>query len=53
MNPQIIWELTLDKRYEVQVVRLAPYVGKLTIRDAGEEIFSHQIGLSYGPRFWP
>ena len=32
MNQQIIWESTLDDRYEVQVVRVAPYQGKLLIR---------------------
>jgi hypothetical protein len=53
MSPQIIWASTLDNRYEVQVVRLAPYIGKLTIRDDGEEIFSQQIGLSYGAVFGP
>ena len=53
MNPQIIWGSTLDDRYEVQVVRLAPYIGKLTIRDDGEEIFSQQVGLSYGAVFGP
>ena len=53
MSPQIIWESTLDDRYEVQVVRLAPYIGKLTISDDGEEIFSQQVALSYGAVFGP
>jgi len=44
MNPQTIWESTLDDRYEVQ---LAPYMDELKIRDAGEEIFSQQVGLSH------
>lgn len=53
MHPQIIWESTLDNSYEVQVVRLAPYVGKLTILKDGEEIFSQKVGLSYGAVFGP
>lgn len=53
MNEQIIWQSTLDGRYEVQVVRVAPYQGKLVIRDAGEEIFSRQVGLMYNAQFGP
>jgi hypothetical protein len=47
MNQQIIWESTLDNRYEVQVVRFAPYQGKLLIREAGEEIYSQRVGLMF------
>lgn len=35
MNEQIVWQSTLDGRYEAVVVRVAPYRGKLTITDAG------------------
>ena len=49
MNQQIIWESTLDDRYEVQVVRVAPYQGKLLIREAGEEIYSQRVGLCSTP----
>ena len=40
-------ESTLDDRYEVQVVRVAPYQGKLLIREAGEEISSQRVGLMF------
>ena len=53
MKDQIIWESTLDNRYAIQVVRVAPYLGKLVIREADEEIFSQQVGLSYGATFGP
>jgi hypothetical protein len=43
MNEQIVWQSTLDDRFEVQVVRVAPYQGKLLIREAGEEIYSHTV----------
>jgi hypothetical protein len=47
MNEQIVWQSTLDDRYEVQVVRVAPYQGKLLIREAGEEIYSQRVGLMF------
>jgi hypothetical protein len=53
LNEQIIWESTLDNRYAIQVVRVAPYEGKLVIREADEEIFSQQVPLSYGATFGP
>ena len=53
MNEQIIWKSTLDNRYAIQVVRVAPYQGKLVIREADEEVFSHQVRLSYGATFGP
>jgi hypothetical protein len=53
MNRQIVWQSTLDGRYEAVVVRIAPYQGLLTIRDAGEEIFSQQVGLMYNAQFGP
>jgi hypothetical protein len=53
LNEQIIWESTLDNRYAIQVVRVAPYEGKLAIREADEEIFSQQVALSYGATFGP
>lgn len=53
MNEQIVWESTLDGRYRVQVVRVAPYQGKLTIRDAGAEIFSRPVCLMYNAQFGP
>jgi hypothetical protein len=53
MNRQIVWQSTLDDRYEVVVVRVAPYQGLLTILDAGEEIFSRQVGLMYNAQFGP
>jgi hypothetical protein len=53
MNRQILWQSTLDDRYEAVVVRVAPYKGLLTILDAGEEIFSQQVGLMYNAQFGP
>jgi hypothetical protein len=53
VNEQIIWKSTLDNRYAIQVVRVAPYRGKLVIREADEEIFSQQVALSYGATFGP
>ena len=47
MNEQKVWQSTLDDRYEVQVVRVAPYQGKLLIREAGEEIYSQRVGLMF------
>ncbi len=51
MNRQIIWQSTLDDRYVVAVVRVAPYRGLLIISDAGEQIFSHEVGLMYNAQF--
>ena len=53
MNEQIVWQSTLDGRYEVFVVRVAPYRGKLTISDAGNTIFSQEVGLMYNAQFGP
>lgn len=53
MNRQIVWRSTLDGSYEVTVVRVAPYQGLLTITDAGQDIFSQQVGLMYNARFGP
>jgi hypothetical protein len=53
MNEQIVWQSTLDGRYEVVVVRIAPYRRKLTIFDAGNTIFSQKVGLMYNAQFGP
>ena len=53
MNEQIVWQSTLDGRYEVVVVRLAPYRGKLFITDADNTIFSQEMGLTYNAQFGP
>jgi hypothetical protein len=40
----------LDKGYVLQgqgQVRIAPYQGKLLIREAGEEIYSQRVGLMF------
>jgi hypothetical protein len=49
MNQQIICESTFDNnnRYEVQAVRVAPYQGKLLIREADQEIYSQRVGLMF------
>lgn len=35
MSNEIVWNSTLDDRYEVIVTRTAPYQGELTISEAG------------------
>jgi hypothetical protein len=50
---EVVWKSTLDGRYEIVVVRIAPYQGKLTISDAGHEIFSRQLGLMYDALLGP
>ena len=51
MNRQIVWKSTLDDRYEIVVSRTSPYQGLLTITDAGETIFSREVGLMFNAQF--
>lgn len=53
MNSQIVWQSTLDGRYEVVVVRVASYLGLLTITVGGETLLSRQVGLIYNAQFGP
>jgi hypothetical protein len=53
MNEQIVRQSTLDDRYEVQVVRVAPYQGKLLIREADEEIYSQRVGMMFDTLIGP
>lgn len=53
MNRQIVWQSTLDGRYEVVVVRVAPYLGLLMITVGGETLLSRQVGLMYNAQFGP
>lgn len=53
MDEQIVWQSTLDGRYAIAVVRVAPYRGTLTISDAGNTIFSQEVGLMYDAQFGP
>ena len=52
-NEQIVWQATLDGRYEVVVVRVGPYRGKQTIYDAGDTIFGKDVGLMCNAQFGP
>jgi hypothetical protein len=53
MDSQIVWQSTVDSRYEVVVVWVAPYQGLLTITDSAETLFSRQVGLMYNAQFGP
>ncbi len=49
----VVWESTLDGRYEVAVTRTVPYQGELTISEAGQVLFHQPVGLMYNAIFGP
>lgn len=53
MKEDVVWETILANHYVVTLVRTAPYQGKLTISDAGQEVFSQAVGLMYDARPFP
>ncbi|OGD30034.1 hypothetical protein A2833_02935 [Candidatus Azambacteria bacterium RIFCSPHIGHO2_01_FULL_44_55] len=56
VHPQLVWRNKLDNRYLIEVHRTDGYSGKLYIFDHDkndQEIFSLDVGLSYGATFGP
>lgn len=49
----IVWESKLDGKYDVRVVRLGAYRGKLTISTSSTELTAFDVGLSYDAQFGP
>lgn len=50
----VVYENQLDGgKYELRVVRTAPYVGKLTLTRAGGVVFSKRVGIMYDAPFGP
>ncbi len=49
-----IWGAMLDKQYVCEVVRTAPYEGRLTVHTLGKVcLLDKLVGLSYGAPFGP
>jgi hypothetical protein len=46
-----LWEAELDNKFHVEVTRLNGCQGQLVIIEAGKEIFSQTVSLSYGAPF--
>lgn len=53
MSNEVVWNATLDDRYDVVVTRTAPYQGELTISESGKILFRQKVGLMYGAIFGP
>lgn len=53
MSNEIVWNSTLDDRYDVVVTRTAPYQGELTISESGKILHRQNVGLMYGAIFGP
>lgn len=51
----IVWESNLDEIYACSVIRIAPYFGKLTVKNTqnGEYLLDKEVGLSYDAHFGP
>lgn len=57
-NPQnrdVVWEATLDNRYQIQVQRTDSHQGELIVYDPRTEktLFQESTTLHYGARFGP
>ena len=55
-HPRLVWRSKLDDRYLIEVHRADNYNGKLFVFDHNrndQEIFSMDVGLSYGATFGP
>lgn len=55
-HPQLVWRSKLDNRYLIEVHRTDDSHGKLYVFDhnkGDQEIFSQEVGLSYGAMFGP
>jgi hypothetical protein len=55
MNQQIIWNATLDERYECKVVRNSQYSGQLQVFDNQDKkyLYDEEVRFSYGASFGP
>ena len=55
MEIDIVWEATLDDRYDCKVIRTGEYTGTLTVTDTADntQLLSEDVGLSYQARFGP
>lgn len=49
-----VWYAELDARYECEVTRVSPYVGRLTVTDEyGDCVVDHEVELSHDAIFGP
>jgi hypothetical protein len=53
MSNEVVWNSTLDDRYEVVVTRTAPYQGELTISESRKILHRQNVGLMYNAVFGP
>jgi len=55
MTVELIWENTLDDRYECKVTRNSEYSGQLKVLDTetNQILLDEEVRLSYGAAFGP
>lgn len=49
----IIWESTMDSKYDVKVIGDGDYKGKLQIYEGEKLLMEEPVGLAYGAIFGP
>lgn len=48
-----IWFTTLDGIYQIVVMRIDDYHGRLSVSREGEELFSKEVTLAFAAQFGP
>lgn len=49
----VVWEATVDDKYNVKVTRSGEYTGELIVAEQRRAFHSEPVNLSHGARFGP
>jgi hypothetical protein len=52
-DEDLVWSSMLDGRYAIEVRRIRPYRGRLTIAEGDRILFRKEVGLAFDALFGP